>query len=273
MLVFEPAETYLLENKAGYWGPVTSSIDWCERNYVVSFFVGEWWSTLSNSLAIVLALWGMCVAMRHGYELRFVATYANIALVGVGSVAFHGTLTHIGQQGDETPMIFSAACWMVVIWFMDPTYEARHPGLFRRCAWVAVVLCCVFACTHYVYRGTTSFQIFFGAMLTSSLPGVVAQWRRCTNAAALRFGRTYYLLTIVVALTLWLCDQHFCVHLHSLPGGLHNPQFHAWWHGIMGVHSYLGPTFMVYQRLVYLGRKPRLCYLLGVLPYVVPGPA
>ena len=59
----------------------------------------------------------------------------------------------------------------------------------------------------------------------------------------------------------------------GLPGGLHNPQFHAWWHGIMGVHSYLGPTFMVYQRLVYLGRKPRLCYLLGVLPYVVPGPA
>jgi dihydroceramidase len=143
---------------------VTSSIDWCERNYVVSFFVGEWWSTLSNSLAIVLALWGMCMALGHGCELRFVATYANIALVGVGSVAFHGTLTHIGQQGDETPMIFSAACWMVVIWFMDPTYEARHPGLFRRCAWVAVVLCCVFACTHYVYRFTTSFQIFFAAM-------------------------------------------------------------------------------------------------------------
>jgi len=35
MLVFEPEETYLLENnKVGYWGPVTSSIDWCERNYV-----------------------------------------------------------------------------------------------------------------------------------------------------------------------------------------------------------------------------------------------
>ena len=59
----------------------------------------------------------------------------------------------------------------------------------------------------------------------------------------------------------------------GLPGGLHNPQFHAWWHGIMGVHSYLGPTFMAYQRLVYLGRKPRLYYVLGVLPYVVPGPA
>ena len=62
MLVFEPEETYLLENnRVGYWGPVTSSIDWCERNYVVSYFVGEWWSTLSNGIAIALALWGACV--------------------------------------------------------------------------------------------------------------------------------------------------------------------------------------------------------------------
>jgi len=54
---------------------------------------------------------------------------------------------------------------------------------------------------------------------------------------------------------------------------VHNPQFHAWWHGIMGFHCYYGATFMIYQRLVYLGRKPRLRYLLGVLVYVVPGPA
>ena len=61
--------------------------------------------------------------------------------------------------------------------------------------------------------------------------------------------------------------------LTDLPGGVHNPQFHAWWHGIMGFHCYYGATFMIYQRLVYLGRKPRLRYLLGVLVYVVPGPA
>lgn len=59
--------------------------------------------------------------------------------------------------------------------------------------------------------------------LVGSLPGMMAQWRRCTNATALRFGRNYYLLTIAVAFTLWLCDQHFCVHLHSLLA-CHRPQ-------------------------------------------------
>ena len=39
---------------------------------------------------------------------------------------------------------------------------------------------------------------------------------------------------------LWLCDQHFCVQLYSLPGGVPNPQFHAWWHMLMGANCYLG---------------------------------
>ena len=272
LLVFEPEDDYRRENAIeGYWGAVTSSIDWCERNYVVSHLVAEWYNTLSNSCFILIGLWGAHTAWRNGIEFRYVVTYLNVATIGIGSAAFHGTLTHVGQQGDETPMVFSAACWLVVVCFQDPAFEARHPGLFGRCAWAATALCTVFACTHYVYRFTTGFQLLFASMLTCSLPMVVQQWRQCTNPAALRFGRGYYLATIFSALALWLCDQHFCVHLHALPGGLPNPHFHAWWHGLMGVHGYLGPTFMVYQRLEYLGRKPRLRYALGVLPYVVPG--
>ena len=81
-------------------------------------------------------------------------------------------------------MIFSAACWLVVIWFMDPEYEARHPGLFRRCAWVAIVLCCVFACTHYVYRFTTSFQLLFGALPSRGSTRQRPQLRLATSWSA-----------------------------------------------------------------------------------------
>ena len=272
LLVFEPEDDYRRENsQLGFWGPVTSSIDWCEHNYVVSHFMAEWYNTLSNVGFIFVGLWGAHTAWRYGIERRFIVSYLNIAIIGSGSAAFHGTLTHVGQQGDETPMIFSAACWLVMVSFQEPAFEARHPGLMQRCAWVAAALCTGFACTHYVYRFTIGFQLLFASMLTASLPMVVAQWRRCTNAAALRFGRGAYSASVLVALALWLCDQHFCAHLHAMPGGLPNPQFHAWWHGIMGVHSYLGSTFMVYQRLEYLGRKPRLKYALGLMPYVVPG--
>lgn len=41
--------------------------------------------------------------MVHG--LRFVLMFAGIMIIGIGSSCFHGTLTHSGQQGDETPMV------------------------------------------------------------------------------------------------------------------------------------------------------------------------
>ncbi|KAI8393790.1 uncharacterized protein BYT42DRAFT_18851 [Radiomyces spectabilis] len=31
----------------GYWGPITSSVDWCEKNYTHWYYVAEWWNTLS----------------------------------------------------------------------------------------------------------------------------------------------------------------------------------------------------------------------------------
>ena len=38
----------------GYWGPVTSSIDWCEENYVQSYYIAEFWNTITNAGFIAL---------------------------------------------------------------------------------------------------------------------------------------------------------------------------------------------------------------------------
>ncbi|KAG0203588.1 Alkaline ceramidase 3 [Mortierella sp. GBA30] len=38
----------------GYWGPPTSSIDWCEDNYVVSFYIAEFFNSFSSFAMIIL---------------------------------------------------------------------------------------------------------------------------------------------------------------------------------------------------------------------------
>ena len=34
-------EIYTDPGKDGFWGNITSSIDWCEENYVVSYYIAE----------------------------------------------------------------------------------------------------------------------------------------------------------------------------------------------------------------------------------------
>lgn len=38
-VIFEMPPTTNIE---GFWGKPTATIDWCERNYEVSFYVAEW---------------------------------------------------------------------------------------------------------------------------------------------------------------------------------------------------------------------------------------
>jgi dihydroceramidase len=93
-------------SRPGYWGPVTSSLDWCEPNYVVSHYIAEFWNSLSNAFFIALGLFGAWHAHRHGFERRFVAMYLGVTLIGIGSTAFHASLRHFQQQSDETPMVW-----------------------------------------------------------------------------------------------------------------------------------------------------------------------
>lgn len=269
LLVFELAGDYARNNAAvGYWGEVTSSIDWCERNYVVSFFVAEFFNTLSNLAFVACGLCGVYMAARMGLERRFVICHCGIALIGTGSALFHGTLSHLGQQWDETPMVLATSNWLLTLYFMDPRLEARSPGIHRRCAWVLATCCVAWGALHFVYRFTVAFQVGIAVLLLTGVGLLSREWPKCEDPAVLKVGREYYLTTAGLAFVLWLCDQHFCVHLHSLPGGLHNPQFHAWWHILMGINGYLGPTFLAYQRECYLGKRPRMRWAGGLVPFV-----
>ncbi|ORY42024.1 hypothetical protein BCR33DRAFT_330036 [Rhizoclosmatium globosum] len=55
----------------GYWGPVTSTLDWCEENYVVSEFLGEFWNSVSCSFHIIASICGIvCLYRLDVSEMR-----------------------------------------------------------------------------------------------------------------------------------------------------------------------------------------------------------
>jgi dihydroceramidase len=250
-------------NVSGYWGPVQSSVDWCERNYVVSHYVAEWYNTVSNALMVYLAAIGILHALTARQEPRFVMLGLTLFIVGLGSAIFHGTLTHVGQQGDETPMVFALAVWTYTLYAMDPKFEHAHPDRVSALRLFLTASSLIFAVAHYYLRLVTTFQVSFCVLTWTASFMTLANILKTTNKAAVRLG-TFYCAGMILAFCLWLVDVHHCEHLHQLPYGLPNPQLHAWWHAITGLCCYCGPAFLQFRRLTLLGADPVIAWRFGV---------
>jgi len=72
-------------------------------------------------------------------EPRFVVVYIGVAVIGLGSAMFHGTLSHVGQQGDETPMIWTILSWLYCLICMEPSFEKQNPSVPRLLAFALTV--------------------------------------------------------------------------------------------------------------------------------------
>eukprot|EP01080_Neovahlkampfia_damariscottae_P004746 gene4746-8328_t len=99
----------------GFWSPSTSSVDWCEPNYLHVTWMAETWNTITNLSYIILAIIGFkTVYVNAPFKLRLLPTI--FLIVGIGSCLFHATLLRSAQLLDELPMLYliSQSCFIVL---------------------------------------------------------------------------------------------------------------------------------------------------------------
>ena len=99
----------------GFWqqfGYARASVDFCEPNYVVTFYVAEFWNTVSCALPCYATFLLLQNNWRKGLPFHFNLLAGLLALVAWGSVAFHGTLQRWGQVVDEFAMILAAPTYL-----------------------------------------------------------------------------------------------------------------------------------------------------------------
>ena len=111
----------------GYWGEMTSSTDWCEMNYVVSFYIAEYWNALSSLAMSLVGAAGLYLHRDSALELRFQAAFACVALIGIGSTAFHTSMTRVGQLGDQLPMLYAGFSTLYIV-LEHATPVAKSPS-------------------------------------------------------------------------------------------------------------------------------------------------
>lgn len=225
----------------GYYETVTSTIDWCEPNYTHSYYIAEFYNSLSNIVFILSGIAGVVLSRKLGYEAVFWVQYMCNIVIGIGSFAFHATLQYNGQQMDELSMVFTIIFYIMLI------QKSRLLSI------ALTVYSCVFSVLYYNYPWPTLFQIHFILWYITAL--VLHYLRLKDGLDYIVYG---YVSSVVIGFFFWNLDFHFCEELHWLKG-------HAIWHILMGINSWYGPTFSVYVRAQDL--NPRIRWKWG-MPYV-----
>lgn len=92
----------------GYWGPITSTLMWCEDKYRWSKYIAEPMNSFTNVGFVSLALYGAYCCHVDSLPRRFFFTQMGLAYVGLASFGFHATLLHEFQLQDELSMIYTS---------------------------------------------------------------------------------------------------------------------------------------------------------------------
>ncbi|KAL2455537.1 Alkaline phytoceramidase (aPHC) [Abeliophyllum distichum] len=139
---------------SSFWGPVTSTHEWCEPNYVYSSYIAEFFNTISNVPGIILALIGLVISLSQRFEKRFSVLHISNMILAIGSMLYHSTLQQLQQQGDETPMVWEMLLYIYILYSPDWHYRSTMPTfLFLYGA--------VFAIAHSKLRFDIGFKWYF----------------------------------------------------------------------------------------------------------------
>lgn len=240
-----------------FWGPVTSTTEWCEINYAFSSFIAEFYNTISNMPCILLACIGLINAFRQRFEKRFSVLHISNMILSIGSVLFHATLQNVQQQSDETPMVWEMLLYIYILYSPDWHYRSTMPTF-------VFLYGIAFAIVHSHLRFVIGFKIHYVILCLLCIPRMYKYYIYTTDTCAKRLAKLY-LLTLLVGSVCWLGDRLYCKQISSW---YFNPQGHALWHVFMGFNSYFANTFLMFCRAEQLGWEPKVVHLMGLLPYV-----
>lgn len=224
------------ESTRGLWTQ-TASIDWCESNYELSYYVAEFWNTLSNFAFILPQVIQYFALARHkNIEFAYRSAFLSLALVGVGSFCFHMTLSKQMQMFDETSMILVSLHTFYLLYIIKyPRVDRRRLVIFLLCYGLNFFGLYVFLVNWPIFHHSA-----FGILVYASM----AIGYRVKQIHGVHYKFWSVVILHHLAFAFWLFDKHYCETLthfrdHHVSSFLKPAfQFHALWHLFMGLGTH-----------------------------------
>lgn len=266
---------------SGFYGPVTATLDWCEANYQFSYYIAEMANTFSNLFTITLAVCGGLTAAGQSLPARYVAGYAGIGLVGIGSFAFHATLLFQAQLADELPMIYVGTMGLWFLFDDRPGFGVKT-GRTKLLITLLIAFDILFTWSYMVYRNPVYHQVVFATIILTSTARVtyLLKWSKRTLGIPVKtkstIGRLFSRGAALFAFgfLIWNLDNIFCDTLTRWKVYVGWPlafllEGHSWWHVLTGAGTYY--MFIGIQYITLCCKDDHRNYKLGhwlALPHI-----
>ncbi|KAF0318768.1 alkaline phytoceramidase [Colletotrichum asianum] len=254
----------------GFWGEKTSTLNFCEEDYVVSYYCAEVCNnpalqTFTNLLFMWLGLKGIHNCISQDHPRIFLIAYMGYILVGLGSTAFHTSLKCTAfpalllklysapfypmQLIDELSMIYTT-CLMVFA-----TFSYSRSGRFSALLGCGLTLLAGFITVYYhvtkdpafhqsCYAALTATVVFRSLYVMETQLRPVLVKRNSTKASSVL--KTMWIMVatglgvFLSGFLIWNLDNFLCSHIRRLRRQLGFPwgallEGHAWWHLMTGL--------------------------------------
>ncbi|XP_060863437.1 alkaline ceramidase 3 isoform X1 [Metopolophium dirhodum] len=241
-------------NDTGYWGKPTATIDWCEKNYEVNYYVAEMWNTISNLMMIIPPLWGIWDMKKQKFAQRFFFCYSFILVVGFGSLAFHMTLLYEMQLFDELPMVWGT-CYCVYC-LSIVKHDMRSKIIPNKLLLLTLIIISIgFAIIYLAWPQPLLQHFCYGILVAISLAQEIKLILEFKCAVCKRM----FMVAIALYLFgffLWNIDNILCKNITILREQIPifiQPftQMHAWWHIFAGYGVYIQVLFCIHSTYDY----------------------
>ena len=243
----------------GYWGEITSDYDFCEKNYSVTYYVAEFFSTFSSIPIVNLGLYFLVQCYKYKHDIKLYLSSIGVIMVGIGSFLFHGTMKRYGQMLDEIPMLW---CSLFMLYTSVSLLQLSNRHIIN---YIGIVLLCfgIFNTTLYFYGGFVYFIISYIITVALVIFTTIYHSKHISSDNQLK-EFAYYAIGFYAGgfFLLWIPEQVFCGNQlvkHNAPSSLSDLPIplHAFFHITSALGPYYWLTFAIYKDL-FINKKSRV---------------
>ncbi|KAI1327569.1 alkaline phytoceramidase [Xylariaceae sp. FL0255] len=248
------------EPRDGFWGEKTVTLNFCEEDYVMSYYCAEVCNTISNVLFLWLGARGIRLCVQNRYPTIYFITFLGYVVVGCGSTLFHATLKYPMQLVDELAMIYTtcfmchatfaydrsfrfstalAAALVGLAWLITARYYQTKDPLFHQNAYAVLTATVIFSNMWIMER---LLRPALEKREAKRLPGSSVPTTKALISnlwSMVATGLTIFLGGFLI----WNLDNIYCNTVRSWRHQLQLPwaivlEGHAWWHLMTGIGAY-----------------------------------